>query len=100
MLVGFVSPVPEGRRLRHDPSLQRSRALELTHAAADVAELADALVSGTSGGNPLEVRLLSSALLRGTKALGTEARRENGKLGATALEQCVACEESKNEVWN
>src|SRR5262245_24480656 len=29
---------------------------------ADVAELADALVSGTSGGNPLEVRLLSSAI--------------------------------------
>ncbi len=32
------------------------------HAAADVAELADALVSGTSGGNSMEVRLLSSAI--------------------------------------
>lgn len=61
MLVPFVSPVPEGRRLRHDLSLQRSRALELTHAAADVAELADALVSGTSARKGMEVRLLSSA---------------------------------------
>ena len=30
--------------------------------AADVAELADALASGASGGNPVEVRILSSAL--------------------------------------
>ena len=30
---------------------------------ADVAELADALDSGSSGGNPVEVQVLSSALL-------------------------------------
>ena len=30
---------------------------------ADVAELADALASGASGGNPVEVRVLSSVLL-------------------------------------
>ena len=30
---------------------------------ADVAELADALASGASGGNPVEVQILSSALL-------------------------------------
>ena len=30
--------------------------------AADVAELADAQASGACGGNPVEVRLLSSAL--------------------------------------
>ncbi len=29
--------------------------------SADVAELADALASGASGGNPVEVRILSSA---------------------------------------
>ena len=29
---------------------------------ADVAELADALASGASGGNPVEVQILSSAL--------------------------------------
>ena len=29
---------------------------------ADVAELADALASGASGGNPVEVRVLSSAI--------------------------------------
>ena len=33
--------------------------------AADVAELADALASGASGGNPVEVRVLSSAWERG-----------------------------------
>ena len=30
---------------------------------ADVAELADALASGASGGNPVEVRVLSSAIM-------------------------------------
>ena len=34
---------------------------------ADVAELADALASGASGGNPVEVQILSSALTRATR---------------------------------
>ncbi len=33
---------------------------------ADVAELADALASGASGGNPVEVRVLSSAVVHAT----------------------------------
>ncbi len=35
--------------------------LRLDRTVADVAELADALASGASGGNPVEVRVLSSA---------------------------------------
>lgn len=37
--------------------------VELNSCIADMAELADALRSGRSGGNPVQVRLLLSALL-------------------------------------
>jgi hypothetical protein len=41
---------------------------------ADVAELADALDSGSSGGNPVEVQVLSSALFTKTKKNKGETR--------------------------
>ncbi len=58
------------------PPRSRGAILDAGHSAtkvpksvADVAELADALASGASGGNPVEVRVLSSAV---------HARREKG----------------------
>ncbi len=46
------------------PAIDRTRAWTIfpPYPQADVAELADALVSGTSGGNSMEVRVLSSAV--------------------------------------
>ncbi len=49
------------------------------HLRADVAELADALASGASGGNPVEVRILSSAVssMQGLDQLALTAKVTN-----------------------
>ena len=44
------------------PASWDSRRPQLRRSQADVAELADALASGASGGNPVKVRVLSSAV--------------------------------------
>ena len=47
---------------------------------ADVAELADALASGASGGNPVEVQILSSALSFGASQLAPLAPEASAAL--------------------
>lgn len=48
---------------------------------AEVAELVDALASGASGGNPVEVQVLSSAPCCGARALYDPRAGEAGILG-------------------
>jgi hypothetical protein len=55
-------PRRKWRECLHGLTLQRGSVKSGGFAyRADVAELADALASGASGGNPVEVRILSSA---------------------------------------
>ncbi len=61
--LGSVAQPVLSREVKRKPRL-RGMADETAGAEpwhADVAELADALASGASGGNPVEVRVLSSA---------------------------------------